>query len=423
MGLEHIFSESNMTEYAGACLDLAMKIPEQKGFDTLLIPSRGAVPFFLGMAYALKKFDWSDDHRRFREELGIHSLIEPLLPKDCGLKVGASKGKIKTLLIPFTADLNIKSKNEQEMIEITRETRYYWSRVATSFMKEPRIREKDPYFASFVDGILKNIEGRKKLISSYCRFPRVKNFAIIDTVISGRASNDILKAFDKIAETHNNGIEGIINASEEMPVPYAFLVVDEGGRKLRRKFLTYINRKKAVGQVKTYPINRIVSEDEGASLEGVAAVVYPGLMESSKDLVRYVNDHTEPFFIGAGSWHIVPNDNYLNNFARFMDLVYSSIDFKYAKDFGDGMGRAKEIFEEKRKEFVKYAKKQKILARHDCDPAILNLNPNYAIDRFYETRSHVLHIDFDGQATQDIISEIIRSVNKGENCLEYRYKR
>jgi len=182
MGLEHIFSESNMIEYAGACLDLATEIPEQKGFDTLLIPSRGAVPFFLGMVYALKKFDWSENHREFREELGVHSLIEPLLPKDCGLKVGASKGKIKTLLIPFTADLNIKGKNEREMIEITRETRYYWSRVATSFMKESGLRERDPYFASFVDGILRNVEMREPLISSYCRFPKVDRFAMINAL-------------------------------------------------------------------------------------------------------------------------------------------------------------------------------------------------------------------------------------------------
>jgi len=423
MGLENIFSESNMMEYAGACLDLAAEIPEQSGFDTLLIPSRGAVPFFLGMVYALKKFDWSEDHREFRKQLGVHSLIEPLLPGDCGLKVGASKGKIRTLLIPFTADLHIDGKTEEEMIEMTKNTRYYWSRVAASFMKEPQVRERDPYFASFVDGILRNVERRDSLISSYCRFPKVDRFAIIDTVISGRASNDILQAFDKITERHSQGIERIVGASADMLMPYAFLVVDENGRKLKRNFLTYINKKKAIGQVRTYPIQRIVSEDKGASLEGVAAVVYPGVMEASRNLIRNLNDHPEPFFVGAGSWYIIHGDDYNANFMKFMDLVYSAIDFKYSQDFGGDGKRESEIFMAKRKEFVRYAKKQKILARHDGDPAMLNLNPCYTIDRFYETGSHVLHIDFNKSSTQDILMEIVRSVNKRKGGIEYRPNR
>jgi len=206
-------------------------------------------------------------------------------------------------------------------------------------------------------------------------------------------------------------------------MPYAFLVIDESGRKLKRDFSAYINRKKVIEQVKTYPINRIVSEDEGASLEGVAAVIYPGIIEASRNLIRNINGYTEPFFVGAGSWHIIYGNNYLNNFKRFMDLVYSSIDFKYAEDFGGGGEREAEIFREKRKEFVRYAKKQKILSGHNGDPAMLRLNPRYTIYRSYETGSHVLHIDFNEKSIQDILSEIVRCANKRGRCVEYKHNR
>ncbi|MEM4270862.1 MAG: hypothetical protein QXO70_02075, partial [Candidatus Pacearchaeota archaeon] len=203
--LERIFSEENMLAYSNACLELALDMPElreTKGFDTLVIPSRGAVPLFLGMVYALEKLrDCSEVHKEFYENLGVQPMLTPLLP-ECSKIANSVVGKdFRVLIIPFTADLNIeKFDSETSNDEYTRKTREYWANVSAAFFKSQNNRNQDPYFRSFVDVILRDIECRDYLAKIYEVFPQIKSFAILDTVVSGRASNDILKAFDSIAE-------------------------------------------------------------------------------------------------------------------------------------------------------------------------------------------------------------------------------
>src|SRR3989337_3862983 len=107
---------------------------------------------------------------------------------------------------------------------------------------------------------------------------------IIDTVVSGRASWTILDELKKI-----EGLEKIV------PV----LIVDDDGHKLKKRFRSFVDTK---GGIK---IPRIFTEDMGASLEGVLAVIYPGLIIAGEE-GRLCDYHCYPLF---GSWHSLPKDS------------------------------------------------------------------------------------------------------------------
>ena len=83
MGIEDIFSQENMLSYSKTCLDLAIALPEElhlREADTLVLPSRGAVPIFLGFLHGLKKLTvFERTHRDFYENMGVQGMIAPLL--------------------------------------------------------------------------------------------------------------------------------------------------------------------------------------------------------------------------------------------------------------------------------------------------------------------------------------------------------
>ncbi|MEM4230291.1 MAG: hypothetical protein QXF25_00210 [Candidatus Pacearchaeota archaeon] len=395
--LERIFSEENMLAYSNACLELALDMPElreTKGFDTLVIPSRGAVPLFLGMVYALEKLrDCSEVHKEFYENLGVQPMLTPLLP-ECSKIANSVVGKdFRVLIIPFTADLNIeKFDSETSNDEYTRKTREYWANVSAAFFKSQNNRNQDPYFRSFVDVILRDIECRDYLAKIYEVFPQIKSFAILDTVVSGRASNDILKAFDSIAEKESN----------PNLMPKAFLVVDGNGTRLKPTYSAYLSKKVRDEQACRYSVPRIVSEDEGVSLLGVSAVIYPSVMRASKKLEL----NGREFFVGAGGWYLGSDLENVDSahhetFRRFMNLVYRGIDVKW-----DGRGYLEE-FKKERENFLIHFGKNSSSRQEDLDSKSLMLKRRYKPARWYETSSHVVHISFSESATREISSKLL----------------
>lgn len=401
--LETIFSEDHMLAYSRACLDLAVEIPEsckKHGFDTLVIPSRGAVPFFLGGLYALDRIsrEWQGEYQDFYEDLGVQPMLTSLLPPNSRVANTTYGKKARVLLVPFTADLNVeKFDPSQSNDDYTSDTRFYWANVTASFFKPTEERKADPYFKSFVDVILRYVEGRNHHAEIYEAFPAIKRFAMIDTVISGRASNDILSSFDFLAS-----LQG-----ERALMPWTFLIVDENGQKLRPDFARYLEQKKRDGQVITHEVPRIVSEDEGASLLGVSAVMYPSVMRASKKLV--VNGKRE-FFVGAGSWFLgsdlETDSNCTENFRMFMDLVYSGINVEYSKAFGDGVDEKDlERFRRLRQDYLNYAGSTKMFTKTP-NVAALKLDKRFVIESPYQTGSFVLHVPFSDKTTQKILEEL-----------------
>jgi hypothetical protein len=410
MSLDNIFSNNNMLSYSEACVNMALDMADTRkqrfDFDTLVIPSRGAFPFFLGMVHAFKRLQNADDNiKTIYEAMAIQPMLEPLMPRDTSVSSDVHKKSLRVLLIPFTADLNIpRFDAEESNEEYTEKTREYWARVTHSFFKEPQFRAKNPYFKTFVDIILRDVEGREKTAEIYETFPKIKKFAMIDTVISGRASNDILGAFDDLAieDCQDGG-----SSSSDVP-PFAFLIVDENGNKLEKHkgFNAYLQGRKDRRMANLYPIPKIVSEDKNSALLGVSATIYPSLMRASK-CVEY---HNREFFIGAGSWHVNPESVQFKHFLKFMDLVYSGIDVHASQYSGDEVAKdcLNEKFEAKRLEFINATEDSGAIELSEYDIAAdhrLDVLGKGAVPP-YETRSHVIHVPFNQRFDKNLITKV-----------------
>lgn len=412
MALDEIFSQENMLAYSGACVNMAVDMAEKRyqkrPFDTLVIPSRGAFPFFLGMTYALDKLRGiSDEAARLSDGLAVQPMLAPLMPEVAKVRTDLDKADLRVLLIPFTADLNVPQFDPSlDNDEFVAKTRAYWAHVTAAFFKNPDLRQKDPYFKSFVDVVLRSIEGRGKVADLYEQFPIVRSFGIMDTVISGRASNDILRAFDSIRrcqyDATNSGYEGF--------VPEAFLILHEDGKKLARNkgFSEYLRQKERMGCANMYAIPNIVSEDTNSSLLGVSALVYPSVMRESRHLECASG---REFFVGAGSWFIDPEGLNRSHFRTFMNLVYAGIDAKIAADYYSTLDSASsevERFNQKRLDFLDLAKKIKILNLGDVyDPSEHTVTyQDTQRPGSYQTHSSVEHVPFSEAYTREIIKQL-----------------
>lgn len=392
MGYNEIFSLDHLSSYCGACVEIAVSMPE-RDFDGILIPSRGAFPFFIGIAEALSRL--GKDHKdiaEFNQSLNIPRVVKNYLSGD-GFSSGG--GSRDVLLVPFTADLNLEGLvgdvDESSFIDLTRR---YWAGVTSNFLLPSSERRKDPNFIFFTDFILRKIEHRESDAQAYENFPQIRKLDLIDTVISGRASSTIIGCLEELAVSKD--LPGLAN--------HADLIVDENGKKLKSPFKEFLrNRVYDGSKVSLYPIPRIVSEDEGAALEGVAAVVYPTIMKKSLRL-RNGNDM---MFIGAGSWKTLEGlGNYQGSFQKFVKLIYMGVEHELAKqgyiESSFSTDVLNERFDEARKGFVGELKTGRLLAQRDD---FTGLNINILPDKVYETGSHVVHVLFKDRDTDSLMAE------------------
>ena len=154
-----------------------------------------------------------------------------------------------------------------------------------------------------------------------------------------------------------------------------------------------------------YKIPRIVSEDEGASFLGVAAVIYPSVMKTSKDF----NLGGKEFFIGAGTWHSSSKlpGNYFENFKSFMNVVYKGIDYLFSKEYsGENTEKLKESFLQSKEDFIYLAKKRDLLAQTNDSISSLKGSKNYSYKKCFETSSHVLHAPFEETSEERVYSKL-----------------
>lgn len=395
--LERIFSEENLLSYGKACTDVAYNL-SIRHFDTLLIPSRGAFPIFLGAIKALNYLsEIFDDHGEIDGFKDIYHRLSPTIPVNGWLnkylpkenRVKEDERRINILLAPFTADLNLKNGKINEL-DIIKQVRGYWSNVTRSFFLSKEERRENIYFKSYVDTILRFIEGRNELAISYENFPKAKSSVIIDTVISGRASSTILNYMDGL------GID-----------PYSILVVDSNGEKLKSPFKIDLERRQYSGEgskVRFVYTNRIVSEDEGAALEGIIALVYPSVMIRSLDLKE------KKFLFGAGSWYYpsAGDEIYSQNFDLFMKTINDAIAINVFNNI-DGKKHTAyyEKFEKSRNCFLDNMDRYNFLGLKDDSVEVFKLNEELIVDRPYETSSHVLHAPFNKESTEKVMEHLV----------------
>lgn len=368
--LEGEFSPENIRAYGRMCADVAIDLierTEEKPNSTILLPSRGAVPIFLGAVLAMRE---EETVRGFSPDF-LGRVVFP--PFDCckqlngGVKPDKDKPPIQVLLFPFTADVNFH--DEVLTTEIVGDMRRFCVRAVNAFYDEPDQRTS-PEFTSFLR-FLEVVEKRQALADYYRRFPRVDNLILIDTVISGRASATILDAFSQLGRH-----------------PDTILIIDADGQKLKREF----KRSLFKPGVERIRVPRIITEDRGAALEGVAAVVYPTLIHPPEPAANIYGQ-----FISAGSWWDVPErvrEPYNKAFRQLLDLITEGI-----------RGESDDLLRAKARKFLETLKRGKILSR-DPKLSAKDFTP-FSATKVEETSARVIQISFSPQVTQDLLRQIV----------------
>jgi len=398
MAIEDEFSDENVRGYVKACFDIAESLVERSkknNFNTLLIPSRGAVPFFIGSMYVLQCLSNDyEDHHELLGRINIPKLIrEYVLPADVVPVVESDKKKVNILLCPFTADINMQPfaqdaglEEKISVDEFVNDSRRYWTKVVHALAEGKKGRAKDPYLQFYLY-LLKNVENRFELACEYENAERVDGMVMIDTVISGRASTTILDGF-----------------KEEKILPYSLLVIDNNGKNLKEPYSAKIRTGESCGNIKRIYVPRIFTEDRGASLEGVVGIVYPSL-------IFYANGielKKEPFFpVGAGSWYHLPkNDLHEKAFKTFCEMLKSAINIE-CSDYSECLDKSNEEkkMAESRKKLIDILKSNKLLVSNHT-PAFLKLR--LPVQRIYETSSHVVHICFSQEISRNVVNEFKR---------------
>jgi len=384
--LEREFSLENLRAYAKACEEIGIRLAEvlEKEEDgvAILLPSRGAIPVFIGACFSLEK-------------LGMLGRID-LPPLTCfdyirGKAVSSEETQSQRtpiLIFPFTADVNfgdlVKDSNQQR--EIIEHMRRFGARAVMDFFKPPGKRDGLEYrlFLAF----LEVVEKRRGIVEFYENFPQVRRLLVIDTVVSGRASWTIFHEWEK----NGKNIKAIKNGGEIEPI----LVVDAMGRKVKKEFGKYIH---SCGSCHYIP--RILTEDRGAALEGVAAVVYPQLILAAHEkLDLYPQGY--PLF---GSWHSLPSEvqeKYLGIFNGFLATIEGVLEER------------KDLPEPLRGNFLRKISEARVLSERNSAVNGKDLNPYHKITEVKETSAHVVQIYYSPQVVSDIIREITKRLRESD---------
>jgi len=373
------FTLENFKSYAHVCSEIALDMPD-KDFDTLLLPSRGAMPVFMGALYALDKIE-DPKAEDFLNRLHAPKLIQDYA-KIKGITTGKKENEINVLLCPFTADLNMEQYREDvESSKFVDEMRDYWAEVISGFTKGKKERKKNQQLQFYLN-LLENVENRKELAEEYGNYPRVEKIAMIDTVISGRASSTILKSFKK------REIE-----------PYSFLVVDKNGERLKYPYSNDLLQAQNIGMAKKYNMNRLLTEDEGAHLEGIVAAVYPSLMFKGSNSIS----ETEEFYpvgfkpFGAGSWHL-PKEG--SDCKRTYELFLNTLK-KSVEDCWESSSKTRSEMQESIDSLCIKLKEHAKNPEHETSES-LNYVKQHA-NKIYVTGSGVVHICFSDNYNHAII--------------------
>ena len=260
------------------------------------------------------------------------------------------------------------------------------------------------------------------MAKSYALYPKIKNLATIDTAISGQAISTILESL---------GSENIH--------PQAFVILDEKGKRLRSPYKErigyntfdkdsrFVYEKRGKQNVKIpididkrkvnfYPMNRIVTEDMGCALQGVAAAVYPSIIvEGLSRLAEKV------FPLGAGTWYPLTSERkHKRIFYKFINTLKLGI----KKNFCAGQEKRKleDIFEAKRAGLINILKETKLEDMNKDN--LKKYYPNYNMDTIsdvYESSARVVHICFNKDFTNFFLENaekelgIAKKEDKAEN--------
>jgi len=259
--IKTILTPDIIRSYAKACVTLCDDLLDlqNENFKRIILPSRGAYPFYQGAINSLHLI------ADFREVMDFNT-------------------NYNLWLLPYTsdwgtADLTIDSE----------QIRKFWTKILSDAIR----KEKTPY-TIFYNTLVKTIGNQYTintsdlLLNKFYKKDSIDNerFIFIDTAISGRAICEIIESF----KTFN------------LQDYFILLIVDNNGTQLHPKYKTIIEKEKSEGRLKQINVLHIFSEDASPILNGgISSLVFPSLMEQSFHEIKEFYDNG---FIGAGLWFI-----------------------------------------------------------------------------------------------------------------------
>lgn len=378
--IEREFSPENFSAYARMCEELAIRIAEKieekeerkdEGKCAILLPSRGALPIFNGVMLAMRYL--GKGGKINLPPLACFDYVRNVLGEE---RIGSQiDHNVETLIFPFTADGDFRSVNEDEEGKIVAGMRRFGAKVVAELLKPPNERDGLEYliFSAF----LEVVEGREEI--AFKQKSQIDTLLMIDTVISGRASFTILEGL------RENGIRigewgGVI----------PFLVVDANGERLDSRFRFYVDR-----CPNCLKVPRIMTEDRGAALEGVVAVLYPNLILAAH---RDIYPQGYPLF---GNWHNVPSpamDIYGGIFDSFLNVLKEEID--------------RHNIDEARQNFLRKLREANVLRGGENIEGRM-LNRVWPIRETTETSAHVIQITYPYEVVNRILRRIEERLKNG----------
>lgn len=235
---DNIINVGNIISYADASskLNEYLRVLFLEGYDSIVIPSRGAMPFFRAAksAWMVEALSQKSAEARFDHKVDI--MMSPI--HAC-------------TILPFSADPGDGSQNSKGI-------RSYWSKVLAALVRRDG---GDPYLA-FYSRLVNNLLG-KELSATLPRDLPNKKFIFIDTVVSGRAICEIVECLE------NEGLEDF----------YLILLVDENGAKIDSVFRRKIDQYVSYGRCALIEVPSLWTEDQGPAVSGVWSTVYPEIQQ------------------------------------------------------------------------------------------------------------------------------------------------
>jgi hypothetical protein len=363
--IKNLITYENIKSYSDACISLnEILITKMDEYNLLIIPSRGAYPF-----YRLAK-------------TSSYSL---------GSKIDAAKinNHYQVWLLPYTADWgNAKIQADGKKI------RAFWSKVLFD-----TIQKKTSPYTSFYENIVQSLQDKITFNPSKCNLS-IKNktdkFIFIDTAISGRAICNILEAFDDL---------NIKNY-------FIILIAQNNGDDLKREYREIIESKISLGNLELIKVSEIFSEDASPLLNGgISSMVFPSLIERACDEIQEFQNNQ---YCGAGLWFIDSVSNlYGTDLNGIRGIIHSLLNYGIRANFNETNSDKilKQNTEFLAGQIISNAANFNLFDPENTKLLIKNRikskNINFK-DDIYVTGSHVVRMDLDNK----IVKEIIKNTYK-----------
>jgi hypothetical protein len=362
-------TQDNVLSYSEACISVCENLMELKeqDFKRVIIPSRGAYPFYAG---ALKAYTFLAESFLERHEFWRH---------------------FDKWLLPYTSDWG-----QANITTDSKKIRKFWSKILADSLRE----EHSPFthfYNTTVDivGQRLTINTSDLKISEAARKRENKNekFIFIDTAVSGKAICDIIDSFNDF----------------NLKDYFIILIADKNGENLKYDFKPKIEREKQFGRLKQINVNCIYSEDASPLLNsGISSIVFPSLIERAYyEVPEFKNSE----FVGAGLWFIDSVSHLRSQYPKLNGVrgALATMNFRgMSKKFGSKDVWFGESILDEVEEMIKLLGDFNLLDGASTKELIYNRLASQAVNLKEEvdvTNSHVIRINL----TDNEISHVIRS--------------